>query len=476
MKVVKIVVPATYKLPDFYKEATTPQQRGLALTLGVDAITYFQKKAVDRLRAETHEEAVRQAAATYEAQLAEAKTASDQLIAKLRAEKQKSEDAVHAAALRLEALEASAASLRGQAQRDAREALGELLAAKDEQITRLQALLERQVEAMSGKMEALQHSITKTFSSSKEKGALGETLMEGFLKKAFDCDVCVVSKEAQTADIRMTRSAGATYFWEIKNYTRMVSNEEVEKFRRDLRLHPDVRGGCLVSLRTGIVGHTRGGDVSLEFLEDGRFILYLSHFMSREDPVFSLQGLRPFFDTVEQVAKPAVQEEGAAVRALEAKATLIANLLRSHVQTVARHKNSVLGHKKRVDAMFTEFQGFLLEEEAQLQSLLRVAMGGEEEVEAAAADADILLSPVVFSRAKMSDVTDEKARKFLRWLLETCEVQEGAVLEVKDVLERAKGLKISEKCLRGLRDDLFQEAAWGKGGRQIVGLRWKGSP
>ncbi len=298
--------------------------------------------------------------------------------------------------------------------------------------------------------------------------------MEGFLKKAYDCDVALVSKESQTADIRVTRSSGAAYFWEVKNYTRMVSSDEVEKFRRDLRLHPDVRGGCLVSLRTGIVGHTRGGDVSLEFLEDGRFVLYLSNFLSREDPVFALQGLRPFFDTVESVARAQGGDLAHQTHALETKAALIANLLRSHSQTVARHKNSLLGHKKRVESMFTEFQGFLLEEEAQLQTLLRVAMGGEEQVAAVADDADLLLSPVVFCKERLSEIREDKAKEFVRWLLGACDVQEGAAVQIKDLLERAKAeRRYADKWVRGLREDVFQETAWGKGAREIGGLRWR---
>lgn len=473
-KYVKILVPLDFSLPDFYNTAGL-RQRALALQLGLEAVVHIQKKATDQVRLETHEEAVKEATANYEAKLEELRKETDSLLVKLREERDKAEEAARAASFRVQSLESSATSVRTQTQKEVREVMDELLKAKDDQIQRLSGLLERQVEAMGAKVEGLQNSLTKTFSSSKEKGALGEILMESFLKKAFDCDVQIISKEAQTADIRMCRgNPAATYFWEIKNYTRMVSTEEVEKFRRDLRLHPDVLGGCLVSLRTGIVGKTRGGDVDIEFLEDGRFILYLSNFMAREDPIFTLQGLRPLFDVIEATTKP-VKEETEALRALEVKATLIANLLRTHAQVVGKHKNSLLGHKKRMDTMFAEFQGFLLEEEAQLQTLLRVALGGEEAAEEAAEELETHLSPVVFSKATLNEIADEREKEFVKWLLGLCEVQEGKQVEVKELLEKAKEAKFADKFVRGLRETLFQDAAWSKGSRYILGLQWSAS-
>jgi hypothetical protein len=344
----------------------------------------------------------------------------------------------------------------------------ELIASKDEQIAQLQTTLERTMDTMGKRVESLQNSMTKTFSSSKDKGTLGELMMEGFLKKAFDCDIQVVSKEAQTADIRMSRQGGS-YFWEVKNYTRMVTTEEVQKFRRDLRLHPDVRGGILVSLRQGIVGCQRGGDIEVEFLEDGRFVLFLSHFMSHDDPVFYLQTLRPFFDTIESMSKP-VKDEVEAVRSLELKAALMTNLLRSHAQVISRHKNSLVGHRKRMDTMFAEFQGYVLEAEAQLQTMLRVAMGDDDTSAEVQSEADTVLPGAIFKKRCLADYADDRSREFVKWLLATTEVDADSQVEIKDIIEKAK-TTYPEKYVRGLREELFQDAAWPKGSRFLVGLR-----
>jgi hypothetical protein len=450
MKKLSLTIPTDFEVPSLYSDGK-PADIAVALRLGAEGHSFIQKRGADTLRQEAE---------------AEAATA----MTKLRQEKLRAEEAMRASQLRSEALEASASSLRLQIQKEVRESVHELLLSKDEQIARLQQTLDKSMEGVGKRVESLQQSITKTFASSKEKGSLGETLMEGYLKRAYDCDIQVVSKGSETADIRMTRSTSAAYFWEIKNYTRMVSTEEVNKFRRDLRLHPDVLGGVLVSLRQGIVGKSRGGDIDLEFLEDGRFILYISQFMGHDDPVFYLQTLRPLFDTIEAMAKP-VKEEAEAIRVLEMKAALMTNLLRSHALSITKHKNSLVGHKKRTDAMFAEFSSYVLEAEAQLQTVLRVAMGGDSETSEVLTESETHLPCIVFVKERLSDFVDDKIREFVKWLLTTVEVREGTQIEIKDVIELGKKKGYSEKWIRGLREDVFQESAWSKGSRFIQGLR-----
>lgn len=459
-RTIHLDIPKDASIPPFYYAAeTTPESIALALKLGAEAATHLQKRSLELVRQETHAEAIASVSSEFEAQLATA-------TAKLVAEKGKFEEGLRAALRRIEAMEADAASTRSVTRDELKGQFSDALKDKDTQISRLQQTLEKQMDTVSTRIEGLQNSITKTFSSSKDKGTYGEALIEGLLKKAYDCDVYVVAKEAQTADIRMTR-ASSTYFWESKNYARMVSSEEVEKFRRDLRLHPDVIGGCLVSLRTGIVGKCRGGDIDVEFLEDGRFILFVSNLLAREDPVFYLQTLRPLFETVEAMARP-IKEEAVAVRALEAKGLLITNLLRSHSLGVAKHKNSLVGHRRRMDTMFTEFQGYILESETQLQTLLRVAMGDDSEQSTIQSEMDTVLEPKLFKKERLSDC-DDAQKKFMKWFLDVATVGEGQI-ELKELIEAAKP-QFGEKAVRGFRDELFQESAWPKGSRFIVGAK-----
>jgi len=457
LRTVHITVPKEFDIPPMYMMAE-PEAIALALTLGAEAITHIERRANDINQNETHGEAVKSVTQEFERQ-------AQATAMKLK----RAEEAARSANMRVEAMEADAASLRSQIQREVAQTFEAILKTKDQQLKYSQEALDKAMESVGRRVESLQNSMTKTFASSKEKGTLGEVIMESHLKKAYDCNVHVVSKEPQTADIRMTRGT-TNYLWEVKNYTRMVTTDEIEKFRRDLRLHPDVCGGILVSLRQGIVGKSRGGDIDVEFLEDGRFLLYISNFMAQDDPIFYLQTLRPFFDTVEASAKP-VKDDAAAVRAMEMKATLITNLLRSHATSVTKHKNALVGHKKRTDTMFAEFQGYVLEAEAQLQTILRVAIGGDEAAATHEAEATTALSTTIFRRPYLAEYSDDRTREFIKWLLSMVDVQEGAQLEIKEIVEKAT--QFSEKFVRGLREDVFEEAVWQKGSRFITGLRWK---
>lgn len=454
---ITLTVPKQFQLPPIYLEAQE-EQIALALTLGAEAVSYVNKQALTAAQTDVQEVAIKEVTREFE-------RTSITLQTKLK----KAEEAARASALRVEAMELEASSLRAQIHKELTASFEGLLKAKEQQVQQATDVANRAIESVGKRVEGLQNSMTKTFASSKEKGSLGEMIMEEFLKKAYDCSVEVISKEAQTADIRMIRTLAA-YFWEVKNYTRMVSKEEVEKFKRDLRLHPDVCGGVLVSLRQGIVAHNKGGDVDLEFLEDGRFILYLGNFMSHDDPVFFLQTLRPFFECIEAMAKP-VKDDSDAVRALQMKATLITNLLRSHKESVLKHKNSLLGHKRRMDTMFAEFQGYILEADAQLQTILRVAMGDDTDSADALREVTTTLDSKVFTKACIADYAEEKVREYIKWFLLTAGPMEGSQLEIKDLIEKGKA-QFSDKFVRGLREEVFQEAVWGKGSRILSGFRF----
>ena len=452
-------VVADYNIPPLYLTADV-KTVSMALTLGAEAYETLQERATAVVRSETEADMVK--AVEAEAQ---------QQIRRIRQEKVRAEEACAAATARLEAMELAASGLRGQIQREIRDDVQALITSKDEQIVHLQQTLAKQMEAVTGRMDTLQSSITKTFTSSKEKGTFGEFFVEGILKKAYDCSVQTVSRDAQTADIRMLRAPDQEYFWEVKNYTRMVSSEEVEKFRRDMRLHPNIRGGFLVSLRTGIVGKTRGGDIDIEFLEDGRFMLFLTNLLAREDVVFYLQTLRPFFQVVESFGRP-VASESDTVRALELKTNLITNLLRTHASSVGKHRNSLMSHKKRTDAMFAEFQSYILESESHLETLLRVALGDEEQSEDVAKETETYLPSTVFQKHCLADC-EGRTKAFVSWLIGCTEAREGKQIEIKEVLDKAKGVGFAEKFVRELREEIFQPVAWAKGSRYLMGLMWK---
>uniref|UniRef100_A0A6C0JV48 Uncharacterized protein n=1 Tax=viral metagenome TaxID=1070528 RepID=A0A6C0JV48_9ZZZZ len=467
---ITLTLPLSYTLPSLYTNAE-PKVIALALSLGAEAYESLEGTAVALARSETNAEAVAKVTAEFNGEIEALSTEYKQKLKLLAQEKARAEETCSAIQTTLTALESQQSLSRAQIQKETKDSYQDLLKAKEEQIATLQKTLEQHIEGMSGKVELLQNSITRTFASSKDKGSYGENFIEGMLKKAFDCDIQVVSKEAQSADIRMVRGPQLEYFWEIKNYTRMVTSEEIEKFRRDMRLHPEVCGGFLVSLRTGITGRNRGGDIDIEFLEDGRFIVYISTLMAREDIVFYLQTLRPLLQVIEAMAKPA-KTDSDTVRVLESKSVMITNLLRSHSVSIAKHKNSLVSHRKRCDQMFAEFQAYLMESDTQVQNVLRIAIGTEEESDEIQRDSETYLPALVFSKERLSDL-EGRSKAFVSWLLGAAEVREGGDLRVKDLIDKARDKGFSEKFVRESREEIFQPTSWASRSPLIVGLVWK---
>lgn len=467
---VTLTLPISYTLPSFYVNAE-PKVIALALSLGAEAYESLEGRAVALARSETQAEAVEKVTGDFKQQIEELQADYKQQLKRLTQEKSRAEEASSAIQANLAILENQQSTSRTQIQKEMKESYNELLKSKEEHIATLQKTLEQQIETMSGRVELLQNSITRTFSSSKEKGTYGENFVEGMLKKAFDCEIQVVSKDSQSADIRMIRSENVQYFWEIKNYGRAITTDEVEKFRRDMLLHPEVCAGFFVSLKTGITGHNRGGDIDIELMGDGRFIVYISNLMARDDIVFYLQTLRPLLQLVEASSKP-VKTDSDTVRELEMKSAIITNLLRSHSVSIAKHKNSLVSHRKRTDQMFAEFQAYLMESDTQIQNVLRIAIGTEEESEALQKDAETYLPALVFSKERLSDL-EGRTKAFATWLIGTADVREGGNIKIKELVDRAKEKGFSEKFVRELREELFQGTAWAMRSQIIEGLVWK---
>ena len=120
--------------------------------------------------------------------------------------------------------------------------------------------------------------------------------------------------------------------------------------------------------------------------------------------------------------------------------------------------------------MFAELQSLVRESEGQVKELLRVTIGDI----AANLKSDVLenLSERVFKKTTPTEMS-EKERTFLQWLLTNTEQDEYGQIQIKELVDKAKEADFSEKEVRAYRETLFQELAWQKGGKLIVGLKWR---
>jgi len=177
-----------------YLEAAE-EQIALALMLGAEAVAYMNKQAGLAVQTDSQDQIIKEATREFE-----------RTSATLQTKLKRAEEAARASSLRVEAMEQEASSLRAQIHKELTTSFETLLKAKEQQIQQATDVANKAIESVGKKVEGLQNSMTKTFASSKEKGSLGEMIMEEFLKKAYECSVEVISKESQTADIRMVRA------------------------------------------------------------------------------------------------------------------------------------------------------------------------------------------------------------------------------------------------------------------------------
>jgi hypothetical protein len=78
-------------------------------------------------------------------------------------------------------------------------------------------------------------------------------------------------------------------FFEMKNYTSDVRSDEVTKFLRDMKEHPEVRIGIFISLHTRITGKDNEKPISIEWINDSQCAVYIQKFKELdEDHTMSL--------------------------------------------------------------------------------------------------------------------------------------------------------------------------------------------
>ena len=463
---VTLTLPLNYQIPELFL-SSDPEVIATALTLGAEACRVLTQEAYAKVRNETHEEII-----------AEVKKTTDQEINRFRREREEVEVVLQQATKRIRRLEQDTQEHEQRIRQEERRNREEIAKEKDARIQALEGQLKDSSKQLQTEFQQLREQMIRNTAGSTNKGKDGEAQVEELLKLAFGSapsfDLNPVAKEGHKGDFIMD-FAKAKFLWEVKNYSRMVNKDEVEKLHRDMRENPEIVMGIMVSLQTGIVGHTKAGDIDIEFIggNKGRCIVYISNLHQRPDKVFYLQSLRPLLEIIAQTAATAtateITSEESELEAFKSQAILIRNLLATHLTQTQRHYNSLSQHKKRSEQMFAELQSFVRESEGQVKEMIRVVIGSVDET----LQSNVLenLSERTFKKTSPLQM-NEKERAFVQWLLSQAEQDEYGQIQIKDAVDRAKEGGFSEKEVRAYRETLFQDLAWQKGGKSIVGLKW----
>jgi hypothetical protein len=181
----------------------------------------------------------------------------------------------------------------------------EILKEKDKVIDTMKKLNEdfqQSQKAIVSEFHTMKDQIIRTTTTSKTKGNLGEFIFTDYLRKAFGgvglrehFNIESKGKEAHMGDIHL-EVRDVKSLWEVKNYEYPVPKKEDDKFLKDMETNPHMQYGVLTSLYTKIQNHSNVGSIDLQFLADGRFVLYISEFLSHDDPLMYLFSLKPMIE------------------------------------------------------------------------------------------------------------------------------------------------------------------------------------
>lgn len=377
--------------------------------------------------------------------------------------------------------------VREEERRNREEIVGE----KNGQIEELRAQLRSALGGHKTMVESFQtfkEQILKSATGSSTRGKLGEQPFSELLQSAYgavgageEFEVVCVGTEGHQGDIHM-KWKGHTLMWETKNYTKNVEKKEVLKFLRDMEENPQVSLGIMVSLHTGIAGHTHAGGFDLEELRDGRICLYITNFSKHEDSLAVLQGLQPFLEAflrrkpigVGAGAVTGAAESGAGLEALqgrlgriEANRAVLQRLVENHIEVMRKYKNSVLNAKKKSEAIWTDVLAGIKEAEHGVKLVLDTLLQDvSEEVE----EEKPTLADYVFKHVEWS-MYNERETQFLKDTLDLFECGEDFKMAAKEAKEAYKTRGYSEDAVNALRGCIFLDSAWEKGKKDIKGLR-----
>ena len=477
---ISLQVPGTFQIPELFLQGD-PALTATALTLGAESCRILTKEAFTKVRNETHQEII-----------AEVRKKTDQEIAQIKREREETEERLEQITKKVRRLEQDQSIHEDRIRQEERRNREEIAKEKDARIQALEQQLRESSKTLTEGFQALKEQMIRNTTGSTNKGKEGEAHVEELLKLAYGSapsfDLNPVAKEGHKGDFLMEYE-GAKLLWEVKNYSRMVNKEEVEKLHRDMRENPEAAVGIMISLQTGIVGHTKAGDIDIEFIGTStstsgiRCIVYISNFHQRQDKVFYLQSLRPLFDLVAKQSQQSGSADAAAMAeeetenskeldALRARSILVQNLLATHQAQIQRQFNSLTNHKKRSEQMFAELQSLVRESEGHVRELLRVIIGNGDVSLTSGALKN--LSERIFKKTNATEM-NEKERTFLLWLLSVTDEDEYGQITIKDLVDKARASEeaFPEKEVRGYRETLFQDVAWQKGGKLVLGLKWR---
>ena len=173
-----------------------------------------------------------------------------------------------------------------------------VLAVKDKWIAekdRLLAAREMQISDLQGLLVAG----TKAKENSAVVGRVGEAAFADIAEEA-GIEVRSSAKEGHRCDFQGTVGGMEVYF-EVKNHARSIPGDDIKKFLRDMKEHPEIGAGVFIGMNASTGrGNSREdgcGSFHFEWTEDGRILAFINELCSGQS-VYTLRIVRRILEAI----------------------------------------------------------------------------------------------------------------------------------------------------------------------------------
>jgi hypothetical protein len=141
--------------------------------------------------------------------------------------------------------------------------------------------LQNREEKVSQREQELQTTLQRNACSSY-RGQDGETFFQTLAEEKMKWKLIDTSKTPHSCDYSAIIHK-INVFFEMKNYTTDVRSDQITKFLRDMKEHPEVHIGIFISLHTKIAGKDRDKPISIEWINDSQCAVYIQSFKELDE-------------------------------------------------------------------------------------------------------------------------------------------------------------------------------------------------
>lgn len=372
------------------------------------------------------------------------------------------------------ALEASRRVLEEGRERDiavavrrTEEMMERVVAAKQEQLAKMESAYHRIQEAMTRQSEEIARLSTvmgKRGANVKTKGSDYEEQFGHALRRWYG-----VCRGFGLRDTRLGSGhemdfamdvEGHVVMWELKNYSSVVPKAEVDKFLRDLKEAPQASIGVMISRATDIQGKSATGSLLVEF-EGEKMMIYINRFEEfcgeEEGRVFQML-MSLFRIWWNYYREDAGWEREEVVREVEKMA-----------EDLGRRRTEWRRHKAHLEELGRWMGDVLEDSEYRLDRILRRAKGQGQQGQGRGqgqgqgqgqGDEKEDVPEGIFRETK-----DERDAGWIQSILRVCSPSKEGQMEVREIVELLTGHhKLSRDTLRANVMSVVRDDAIGKKG------------